>query len=137
MPDGVGGHLQFFLSLNFWELMLESHLHKLILLNAGCCVLYLVGKILQEMLLGPLREMEAMKVRACARALARPRQWSPGPRGRACAPCPARSLLILAQVGDRIRSYALVKVVFIAAILHDHDDKEMMVRARAGVGAVW
>ena len=32
-------------------------------------------------------------------------------------------------MGDRIRSYALVKVVFIAAILHDHDDKEMMVRA--------
>jgi hypothetical protein len=32
-------------------------------------------------------------------------------------------------VGDRIRSYALVKVVFIAAILHDHDDKEMMVSA--------
>ena len=32
-------------------------------------------------------------------------------------------------MGDRVRSYALVKVVFIAAILHDHDDKEMMVRA--------
>ena len=49
--------------------MLESHLHKLILLNAGCCVLYLVGKMLQELLLGPLREMEAMKVRACSPAL--------------------------------------------------------------------
>ena len=36
------------------------------------------------------------------------------------------------QVGDRIRSYALVKMVFVAAILHDHDDKEMMVRARTG-----
>jgi hypothetical protein len=43
--------------------MLESHLHKLILLNAGCCLLFLLGKILQELLLGPLREIEAMKVR--------------------------------------------------------------------------
>jgi hypothetical protein len=43
--------------------MLESHLQKLILLNAGCCLLYLLGKILQELLLGPLREIEAMKVR--------------------------------------------------------------------------
>ena len=30
-------------------------------------------------------------------------------------------------MGDRIRSYALVKMVFIGAILHDHDEKEMMI----------
>jgi hypothetical protein len=63
MPDGISGNLRLFFSLSFWEVMLESHLHKLILLNAGCCLLYLLGKILQELLLGPLREIEALKVR--------------------------------------------------------------------------
>ena len=67
------------------------NLHKLLVLNAGTCMLYLLGRLLQESLLGPLREMEAMKA------------------------------------GDRIRSYALNKMVFIGAILQDHDEKEMMV----------
>ena len=78
-------------SLRFWEALLEPALHKLLVLNAGTCMLYLLGRLLQESLLGPLREMEAMKA------------------------------------GDRIRSYALNKMVFIGAILQDHDEKEMMV----------
>ena len=62
VPDGIVEHLRLFSSLTFWEMLLDSHLNKLIILNAGCCVLYVFGKILQQLLLGPLREMEAMKV---------------------------------------------------------------------------
>jgi hypothetical protein len=90
-PSGIGETLMFCFSLQFLEAMFESHAHKLIVLNAGCCLLYLFGKLLQETFLGTLREMEAIKV------------------------------------GDRARTYALGKMIFMGAILHDHDEKEMMV----------
>ncbi len=61
-PGGIGEHARMFISYGFWEAVLDSYLHKLLILNAGCCLLYLLGKALQELLLGPLREMEAMKV---------------------------------------------------------------------------
>ena len=49
-----------FLSLSLSHSL--QHMHKLIILNAGCCMLYILGKVLQTLLLGPLREMEAIKV---------------------------------------------------------------------------
>lgn len=61
-PVGVGDHVRLLASYAFWEVALDSYLHKLLILNAGCCLLYVLGKLLQELLLGPLREMEAMKV---------------------------------------------------------------------------
>lgn len=62
-PLSVGEHVHLLFSYAFWEAVLDSYLHKLLILNAGCCLLYVLGKVLQEVLLGPLREMEAMKVR--------------------------------------------------------------------------
>mmetsp|Transcript_20844 Transcript_20844/g.69579 ORF Transcript_20844/g.69579 Transcript_20844/m.69579 type:complete len:587 (-) Transcript_20844:110-1870(-) len=83
--------LRVIFSLQFWEILLDSYPHKLIMLNFGCNLLYLVGKVLQLLLLGQLRELEA------------------------------------AKISDRVRTYVLVKFIFMGAILQDHDEKEMMV----------
>eukprot|EP00288_Rhodomonas_lens_P003101 CAMPEP_0177744370 /NCGR_PEP_ID=MMETSP0484_2-20121128/29708_1 /TAXON_ID=354590 /ORGANISM="Rhodomonas lens, Strain RHODO" /LENGTH=86 /DNA_ID=CAMNT_0019258865 /DNA_START=1 /DNA_END=258 /DNA_ORIENTATION=+ len=48
--------------LRFWEVMFESHLNKLVLLNMGCNMLYLLAKAMQLLFLGQLRELEAHKV---------------------------------------------------------------------------
>ena len=103
----MGGQLRLFFSLSFWEAMLESHLHKLILLNAGCCLLYLLGKILQELLLGPLREIEAMKVRLLDPPRIRPR-GTPGLRVGALPVSHNVGRASSCRRENRLRSYALV-----------------------------
>ncbi|KAJ1473237.1 hypothetical protein T484DRAFT_1837186 [Baffinella frigidus] len=115
------------LELRFWEIVFASVFDKCVMVNAFCNLLFLLGRTAQTTLVGPLREIEKAAVfdRIRAYLLVKIEKAAVFDRFRAY-------LLVKIEKAakfDRFRAYLLVKVVFIGAVLPDHDEKEIMVWA--------
>lgn len=59
----------------FWEHLLGVFINKLILINFAVNILFIIGKGLQYLFLGPLREMEVMKLGSRLRCVLHPQSF--------------------------------------------------------------